>query len=168
MYPPDRISQFQGLHNLTLFFPSNGGADATRICYIGLKVRALCLRALHRGHIHICISNTHTHTHTHTHTYGWTYPLAQTHIRRKDSTHNETCDEERIGTTHKTHSPMHAHTHTHTHTHTIHPFPHAYTRARLKGEFTRVVRDTIITVAEVAANPSDHPKLSTKTAHSIQ
>ena len=32
-----RISQFQGVHSLTLFFPNNYGSDTTRIHFIGLK-----------------------------------------------------------------------------------------------------------------------------------
>jgi hypothetical protein len=32
-----KITKFQGLHNLTLFFPENGGAETSRIRYIGLK-----------------------------------------------------------------------------------------------------------------------------------
>eukprot|EP00053_Salpingoeca_punica_P009048 m.80848 g.80848 ORF g.80848 m.80848 type:complete len:227 (-) comp14860_c6_seq2:777-1457(-) len=60
-----KLSQFQGIHSLTLFFPDNFGAEQTKIHYIGLR-----------------------------------------------------------------------------------------------GEFTKVVRDTIITVAEFAANPADHKKLA--------
>eukprot|EP00039_Didymoeca_costata_P003359 m.67133 g.67133 ORF g.67133 m.67133 type:complete len:224 (+) comp11862_c2_seq1:174-845(+) len=32
-----QITKFQGIHNLTLFFPENAGSDFTKIKYIGLK-----------------------------------------------------------------------------------------------------------------------------------
>ncbi|KAJ1557314.1 hypothetical protein HK405_000281, partial [Cladochytrium tenue] len=34
---PTRIAKFTNLRNLTLYFPSNAGADNTRVLYIGLK-----------------------------------------------------------------------------------------------------------------------------------
>ncbi|TPX62988.1 hypothetical protein PhCBS80983_g00157 [Powellomyces hirtus] len=34
---PTRLTKFQNIRNLTLYFPENFGADATKITYIGLK-----------------------------------------------------------------------------------------------------------------------------------
>ncbi|KAJ3308988.1 hypothetical protein HDU76_003754 [Blyttiomyces sp. JEL0837] len=34
---PTRISKFSNVRNLTLYFPSNGGGDTTKIFYVGLK-----------------------------------------------------------------------------------------------------------------------------------
>ena len=32
-----RVARFTGVSSLTLHFPTNGGADATRICFVGLR-----------------------------------------------------------------------------------------------------------------------------------
>ena len=44
-----RLSKFQGVQHLTLFFPDNAGGDVTRIGYIGL--RGLCDAVVRRSYI---------------------------------------------------------------------------------------------------------------------
>lgn len=47
-----RISKFQGVTSLTIFFPSARGADTCIVSYIGLKGDYQTVRELGDSHVH--------------------------------------------------------------------------------------------------------------------